>query len=134
MMAHPDRSLPCALALLLAATACSACSKKSEAGAPDAGASTSASIACYTAEQDRCKELSAPSEAQRAALKVECSSGSGALTSPARCPSAKFVGKCTLAGTGTDGQEIRRWYRAEDAAYQQDFCVNSARGAWSATF
>lgn len=47
---------------------------------------------------------------------------------------AGFIGKCTLPANGTDGPEIRRWYRAADAAYQQSFCVDTAKGVWSTTF
>lgn len=125
---HARSLLP--LAVTLAVMACD--NKKPNAA--DAGAGPGASVACYAAEQFRCKELPAPNAAQRDALAVECSSGSGALTSPASCPAAKFVGKCTVPPQGVAAQEVRRFYAADDAAYQQDFCINTAKGIWSATF
>lgn len=96
--------------------------------------SDTTTIACFVASQDRCKEHPLANEVQRKALEGECSSASGALSSPAACPPAGFIGKCTVPGAGGGGAEIRRWYKAADAAYQQDFCVNTAKGVWSTTF
>ncbi|MDB4937007.1 MAG: hypothetical protein JWP87_3979 [Labilithrix sp.] len=101
-----------------------------DSSAVDAGGS----IACSVPQQDRCHEYPAPSDDQRAAVTVECSSVSGAISTPATCPTAGFIGKCTIAATGKDGPEVRRWYKADDAAYQQDFCVNTAKGVWSTVF
>lgn len=131
------------VALLLAATACSSKSNPvADGGANDAaspdGAATDGgagvSIACWVAGQDRCHEFPQPSEDQRAAITVECSSASGEPSSPATCPRAGFIGKCTIAASGKDGPEVRRWYKADDAAYQQSFCVDTAKGVWSTAF
>jgi hypothetical protein len=101
----------------------------SDAAATDGGAS---SIACYIADQFRCKEFAEATDDQRANLPVECSSTSGVLSSPANCPKEQYAGKCTL-GTGK-GQEIRRVYTGADVAYEADFCVNTALGVWSTAF
>lgn len=92
------------------------------------------SIACSSPEQMRCTELPQPSAEQRTNLTVECGSVSGHVSSPAGCPTTGFVGKCTVPAATGGGPEIRRWYKAEDAAYQKDFCVSTAKGAWSTTF
>jgi hypothetical protein len=116
--------LPLALAFSLALTACPA--KKADPAA--------ASIACSIPSQDRCREIPQPTEDQRAAVTIECSSTSGKLSSPASCPTAGFIGKCTIPGVGKDGAEVKRWYTAADAAYQKSFCIDSVKGAWSTTF
>ena len=130
------------VALFLALAACS--SEMKDPGAADAeapkdasvatDAGTTKSIACSIPTQDRCKEFPMPSEDQLANLPVECSSVSGMISTPAECPKVGFVGKCTVAGIGKDGPEVRRFYKASDAAYQQDFCVDTAMGTWSTTF
>lgn len=106
-----------------------------DAATTDAASSDAAvgsSLACYIAGQMRCKEFPQATADQEANLPVECSSDSGKLTSPAACPNAGFVGKCTV-GTGV-GREVRRWYTGADVVYQQDFCVTTAMGLWSTTF
>ena len=103
---------------------------KTPAPAPEAGVS----IGCNAPDQDRCWEFPQPSAEQRTNIGIACTSVSGVLSSPAKCPTAKFIGKCTIPGTAKDGPEARRWYKADDAAYQQDFCTNTAKGAWSTTF
>jgi hypothetical protein len=105
-----------------------ACPAKNDA------APASSSVACSAPDQFRCRELPQPSVTQREGVTVECGSGSGKLSSPASCPTAGFVGKCTIAASGKDGPEVRRWYKADDAPYQQDFCVNTAKGVWSTAF
>lgn len=129
MMAHPTKLL---LAFPLTfVVGGAACKKEAPAAAStDAGAS----VGCHIVEQDRCKELPSPSAEQRKIIEIECGSVSGGLTSPAKCGAAGFIGKCTLPANGSDGPEIRRWYRAADAAYQQSFCVDTAKGVWSTTF
>jgi hypothetical protein len=122
-MTIASRLLP--LALLAGLTACPA-KKEAEPA--------SVSIACSAPDQDRCREVAQPTPEQRAAITVECGSGSGKLSSPASCPTAGFIGKCTVPATAKDGPEIRRWYKADDAAYQKDFCVSTAKGVWSTTF
>ncbi|HEY8076345.1 MAG TPA: hypothetical protein VIF62_19605 [Labilithrix sp.] len=102
---------------------------------PDGGGAQSDSggggnTACYIAGQQRCHEFPQPTGTQANDLAVECSSDSGMLG--ASCPTAGFLGKCTL-GSGA-GREIRRFYTGADAAYQQDFCVNTAMGLWTTTF
>lgn len=129
MMAHSTKllfSLP--LALLVGLAAC-----KKEAPAATTG-DAGASVACHIVDQDRCKELPSPSPEQRKMIEIECGSVSGGLTSPAKCGTAGFIGKCTIPANGADGPEVRRWYRAADAAYQQSFCVDTAKGVWSTTF
>src|SRR5205085_5132734 len=101
---------------------------KTPAPAPSA-MEAGVSIGCNAPDQDRCWEFPQPSAEQRTNIGVACSSGSGTLSSPAKCPTAKFIGKCTIPGTAKDGPEVRRWYKADDAAYQQDFCTNTAKGA-----
>ncbi len=59
---------------------------------------------------------------------------SGKLSSPASCPTAGFIGKCTVPAAGRDAPEVKRWYKADDAAYQKSFCVDTTKGAWSTTF
>ena len=100
---------------------------KTDAGGGDDGG---AGTACYIAPQFRCHEYPQPTGDQVQNLAVECSSDSGDL-GPS-CPTAGFVGSCTL-GTGA-GREVTRWYTGADAAYEQDFCVNTAHGVWSTTF
>jgi hypothetical protein len=102
------------------------------AGCKKPAAESGGSIACYSAVQHFCEENPAPTAAQEEALKVMCSSGSGAFAKPAACPTAGFVGKCTVtAGTTIT---VRRYYPGVDAAYNQDFCVNTAHGVWSTAF
>lgn len=104
-------------------------------GCPAKKADTApASVACSIPTQDRCREIPQPTEEQRTSVATECSSASGKLSSPASCPSAGFVGKCTVPGAGKDGAEVRRFYKADDAAYQKSFCVDTVKGAWSTTF
>ncbi len=126
-MAIASRLLP--LALLAALATLTACPAKKAEPAP-----AGVSIACSAPNQDRCREVQLPTAEQRAAVSVECESGSGKFSSPANCPTAGFIGKCNVPAIGKDGAEIRRWYRAEDAAYQKSFCVDSAKGVWSTTF
>lgn len=110
-----------------AATADGGAGPTSDAGSGiDAGGGT----ACYIAAQQRCHEFPEPTGDQLQNLSVECSSDSGDLG--AACPTASFVGKCTV-GTGA-GREVTRWYTGADASYEQDFCVNTAKGVWSTTF
>lgn len=117
-----------ALSIAIAALIpCGGCKK------PPPPAVEGVSIACSSPQQDRCWEYSQPTAEQRAAITVECSSGSAKLSTPAACPTAGFIGKCTIAAAGK-GPEIRRWYKADDAAYQEDFCVNTAKGVWTKTF
>jgi hypothetical protein len=120
-------------ALFLAVTAC-ACKDDQRAGTGAKDAAGAVSLACSAPDQDRCREIPQPSAEQRSAVTIECGSASGKLSSPAACPTAGFIGKCTTAATGKDGPEVRRWYKAADAAYQQDFCVNTAKGVWSTAF
>jgi hypothetical protein len=95
----------------------------------DAGAG---SIACYSAEQFYCEENPQPTADQSANLPVSCSSVSGVFSmNPAACPPAGFLGKCTMGDV--KNPTIRRYYTGADAAYLQDFCVNTAMGAWSTT-
>jgi hypothetical protein len=117
-MAPASKLLPLALLALL--TGCP------EKKAPPAAAA--ASIACSMPTQDRCRELPQATAEQRTAVTTECSSVSGKLSSPASCPTAGFVGKCTI------GVETMRWYKADDAAYQKSFCTDSAKGVWSTAF
>lgn len=86
------------------------------------------------ADQSRCKEFPAPSDAQRENLAVECSSVSGVLAGA--CLTAGFGGKCTVQPEpGTkDGVEVRRFYTGRDLAYERHFCVNTALGVWSTVF
>jgi hypothetical protein len=123
-MAYAPKLLP--VVLLAALTACPA--KKTEP------APAAVSIACSIPSQDRCREVPQPTAEQRAAVTVECGSASGTLSSPATCPTARFIGKCTVPAVGNDGAEVKRWYRAEDAAYQKSFCVDTVKGVWSQTF
>jgi len=134
------------LGLLAAVAGCSDGDKGTGAdgGAPAADASSEAatgtdggkgeSISCYTDVQFVCEENPTPSAADVANLMVVCSSNSGSFKSPAECPKPGFLGKCTLTSDGT--LRVRRYYMGEgvDAAYQQDFCVNTAQGMWSTTF
>ena len=104
------------------------------ADASPADASKGGSVSCYTGVQFVCEERQPPSTADQAeALRVACNSGSGVLQEPAKCPPAGFLGKCTIA-TGELAGQVRRYYTGADAAYQEDFCVNTAKGAWSTTF
>ena len=123
-MAFTSRALP--VVLLVALTGCPA--KKTEP------APAGASIACSIPSQDRCREVPQPTAEQRAAVSVECESVSGKVSSPASCPTAGFVGKCTVPAVGKDGPEVKRWYKADDAAYQKSFCVDTVKGVWSTTF
>jgi hypothetical protein len=120
---------PKTLGLLLVLAALTACSGKDEPAK-----TSSSSIACYIDVQFRCKEFPEATSDQLANLPVECSSASGALTKdPAACPKAGFLGKCTVGTSGKD-KEVRRFYTGADAAYEQDFCVNTAKGVWATTF
>lgn len=107
----------------------------SEASTADGGdAGKTASIACYISGQFSCEEIISPTPAEEDNLRVVCSSGSGEPKTPAACPPAGFLGKCTFTADGTT--RTRRYYTGPgvDAAYQQDFCVNTAHGMWSTTF
>ena len=123
-MASASKLLP--LALLAVLTACPA--KKSDP------APAGVSIACSAPNQDRCREVPQPTAEQRAAVSIECDSVSGKLSSPASCPTAGFIGKCTIPAAGKDAAEVKRWYKADDAAYQKSFCVDTVKGAWSTVF
>ena len=123
-MASASKLLP--LALLAALTACPA--KKSDP------APAGVSIACWVPAQDRCREVPQATAEQRTAVTIECGSVSGKLSSPASCPTAGFIGKCTIPAAGTDGPEVKRWYKADDAAYQKSFCVDTVKGVWSTAF
>ncbi len=107
-----------------------ACGKDPEP-TPDAGPSVG-SVACYVADQFKCDEYPNATTMQHENSAIACSSLSGMLSEPAACPTAEFVGKCTT-GTGTD-THVERFYTGVDAAYNQDFCVNTALGVWSTTF
>jgi hypothetical protein len=141
--------LPFFLAMGLAVIACSSTKDSSSDGGAtadaspvsDASASTSdaggdaalgGALACYVADQFICDEYPDPTPAQISDVPVACSSRSGVLSSPPACPSAGFVGKCTI-GAG-QGIYVQRFYTGADAAYAQDFCVNTAMGTWSTTF
>jgi hypothetical protein len=125
-MAFASKLVPIALAMLAVLTACPA--KKADP-APEG-----ISIACSIPSQDRCREVPQPTADQRAAVTVECSSASGTLSSPAKCPAAGFIGKCTVPAAGKDAPEVKRWYKADEAAYQKSFCVDTVKGVWSTTF
>ena len=104
---------------------------------PDAGdASRGVSQACYTASMFRCDEEPNATTAQQMNAPVVCSSASGVWTTPAACPTAGFMGKCTLppASTMMDGVQIQRFYQGADVAYAADYCVNTSHGTWSTTF
>ena len=90
------------------------------------------SISCYVASQSICYEDEAPSADQTSNLQVKCSSVSGAYVTPAACPAAGFVGKCTFAAP--DGTETDRFYTGTDVTYQADFCQTVDNGVWSTTF
>lgn len=109
-----------------------ACSRTADKLTPDAGAASGASLSCHIADQDRCVEAPAPTKAQEEAQTIECSSTSGVLKRPAACPTAGFVGRCTIVESGTT--TVRRWYKGADAAYQKSFCVETVKGTWSAAF
>ena len=94
--------------------------------------SSKGSLSCHVAVQQVCDEYPAPSPSDDENVGVACSSRSGVLARPAACPSAGFLGKCTT-GSGS-GQHIQRFYTGADAAYSQDFCANTAHGAWSTAF
>jgi hypothetical protein len=111
------------------------CASKTD-GAKDGGTTSdtaasdaSSGIACYIADQFVCEENPTPTAEQEANLRVMCSSASGVIGT---CPRPAFLGKCTVV-TGKD-TTIRRYYTGADGTYQQDFCVNTAHGVWSATF
>ncbi len=72
-------------------------------------------------------------DAPRRPHRVPREEGGGARERPS-CPMSGFIGKCAVPANGKEGPEIRRWYTAKDAAYQQDFCVSTAKGVWSTTF
>lgn len=124
-MASASKLVPVALLAVLL----TACPAKKAAPAPDG-----LSIACFVADQDRCREIPQPTADQHAAVTIECGSVSGKLSSPASCPTAGFIGKCTIPAAGKDGPEVKRWYRAADVAYQKSFCVDSVKGVWSTAF
>lgn len=124
-MASASKLVPVALLAVLL-TACPA--KKTDP------APAGISIACSVPDQDRCREIPQPTEEQRAAVTIECGSVSGKLSSPASCPTAGFLGKCTIPATGKEGPEVKRWYKAADGAYQKSFCVDSVKGVWSTAF
>ena len=118
-----------AVAVLLLTAGCPKTSKD-EGPRADGGAVT---ISCAT-DRLNCEEHPSPTAEQEQALRVVCSSGSGAFAKPAACPKAHFHGKCTF--TADNVLRIRRYYDGPgvDIAYQQDFCVNTAHGTWSTTF
>jgi hypothetical protein len=103
-------------------------------GAAPADAGKGGSVSCYSDVQFVCEERQPPSTTDQAeALRIACTSGSGELREPATCPAPGFLGKCSVA-TGELAGQVRRYYTGADAAYQKDFCVNTAKGAWSTTF
>lgn len=121
----------------LVAVACAGCTTKSGTTADggtvaDAETTGKASISCYSDVQFYCEEIVAPTMEQEDGLKVVCSSGSAVFSKPAACPPAAFVGKCTFTADGVT--KTRRYYTGVDAAYNQDFCVNTAKGTWSTVF
>ena len=103
-----------------------------DSSGPGSDATASGPLACYVADQFLCDEYPDPTPAQESDVPVACSSRSGVLTRPPACPTAGFVGKCTI-GSGR-GAYVQRFYTGADAAYAQDFCVNTAHGVWSTTF
>jgi hypothetical protein len=99
----------------------------------DAGATSS--ISCYIASQFICDDYPSPTAAQLADVPVACSSASGDLETPSKCPQTDFKGKCTRPeGPTVPGPYVERFYTGADVAYAQDFCVNTANGVWSTTF
>ena len=84
---------------------------------------------CYIDDQFICDELTDPDATGVENLAILCSSTSGDFAQPAACPEAGFEGRCTT-GTGKD-EQIQRFYTGADIAYSEDFCVNTAGGAWS---
>ena len=107
-------------------------------GTTDDGASLDAAdtgkgggVACYVADQFRCEEFPTPTETQVTDVLAKCSSVSGVPSQPAACPPAGFRGKCTRPAS--EGM-VERFYTGADVAYAQDFCVNTAHGAWSTVF
>ncbi len=89
------------------------------------------SIACYIRDQFRCVEYPTPTSTQVTDVQAMCSSASGVPSQPAACPSADYRGKCTRPAS--EGY-VERFYAGTDAAYDQDFCVNTAHGVWSTAF
>ena len=114
---------------------------------PDAGVQSSASVgdssrsgpaataggplACYVAVQFICDEYPDPTPAQENDVPATCSSRGGILTRPPACPTAAFIGKCTI-GSGK-GINVQRYYVGTDPAYAQAFCT-TFKGVWSTTF
>jgi hypothetical protein len=109
---------------------CSSGSKPGGDGGTDAAAI--APLSCYTADMFICDEYPNPTAQQDSDVPVRCSSISGVLSRPPACPTAGFLGKCTL-GSGK-GVYVQRFYTGADAAYSQDFCTNTSMGSWSTTF
>lgn len=90
------------------------------------------SSACYVALQYRCKEYPEATPEQVTNLRVECQAEKGQLSqNPGTCPSASFLGKCTV-GTGK-GREINRAYYPADVENAKAQCAQ-ANGVWSTTF
>jgi hypothetical protein len=119
------------LGVMLGVVSCSSGSKPGgDAGGTDSAAI--APLACYTASMFICDEYPNPTAAQDSDVPVRCSSVSGVLSRPPACPTAGFLGKCTL-GSGK-GAYVQRFYTGADATYSQDFCVNTSLGIWSTTF
>ena len=87
------------------------------------------SASCYLDVQFICSELTHPDAMGVQNLSILCSSMSGDFAQPADCPHTGYEGRCTV-GTGKDKQ-IQRFYTGADVAYSEDFCVNTAGGAWS---
>ncbi len=90
------------------------------------------SISCYVDVQLICYEDANPTAAQLQNLPVKCSSDSGQYATPAACPHAGYLGKCTFSAP--DGTETDRFYTGVDATYQQSFCETVALGTWSTAF
>lgn len=90
------------------------------------------SISCYVDVQLICFEIDNPTAAQLQNLPVKCSSDSGQYLTPAACPQAGYLGKCTF--DAPDGVETDRYYTGADAAYEQSFCETVALGTWSTAF
>lgn len=67
-------------------------------------------------------------------IQEACSNLAGTYASPAACPTAGFLAKCTLPANPNGSQLTTRYYTGVDIAALQDFCQNIAGGTWSTTF
>jgi hypothetical protein len=98
-----------------------------------AEASTSCgSVSCYVAADGTCDEYPSPSPTQCADVPTACSNRGGTVAKPAACPTAGFVGKCTITPSLGGSTYVTRFYK--DAAGSESFCKSIAMGTWSTTF